>query len=97
MAGDYVLANFSALSDGESSFMAAYTGLTSTINDLDGQLRVNLGDWVGSAQQAYLEAKTIWDKAIADMGLTIQGLSQVLGTANFNYQQAEQTNTGMFA
>jgi 6 kDa early secretory antigenic target len=97
MAGDYVLANFGSLADGESQFTAAYTGLTSTINDLDGQLQTNLGDWVGSAQQAYYEAKAIWDKAITDMGLTIQGLGQVIGTANYNYQEAEQTNTGMFA
>jgi early secretory antigenic target protein ESAT-6 len=97
MAGDYVLANFGTLADGESQFMAAYTGLTSTVNDLDAQLRGHLQDWQGSAQQAYLEAKLIWDKAIADMGLVIQGLSQVLGTANQNYQQAETTNAGMFA
>jgi len=97
MAGDFVLANFGSLAEGESQFTAAYTGLTSTVNDLDAQLRGQLGDWVGSAQQAYIEAKAIWDKAIADMGLTIQGLSQVIGTANQNYQQAETTNAGMFA
>jgi ESAT-6 family protein len=97
MAGDYVLANFGSLAEGESSFAAAYSGLTSTINDLDAQLRGHLQDWQGSAQQAYLEAKAIWDKAIADMGLTIQGLSQVIGTASQNYAQAETTNAGMFA
>jgi 6 kDa early secretory antigenic target len=97
MAGDFVLANFGTLADGESQFMAAYTGLTGTINDLDVQLRGSLGDWEGNAQRAYYEAKAIWDKAIADMGLVIQGLSQVIGTANANYQAAEQTNTGMFA
>jgi 6 kDa early secretory antigenic target len=97
MAGDFVLANFGTLADGESQFMAAYNGLTSTINDLDGQLRSSLTDWEGSAQQAYYQAKAIWDKAIADMGLVIQGLSQVVGTANANYQEAEQTNSSMFA
>lgn len=97
MAGDFVLANFGTLSDGESQFMAAYNGLISTINDLDSQLRGSLGDWEGSAQTAYYQAKAVWDKAIADMGMVIQGLSQVIGTANVNYQQAETTNAGMFA
>jgi 6 kDa early secretory antigenic target len=97
MAGDFVLANFGTLSDGEASFMAAYNGLTSTINSLDAQLRGSLEYWQGSAQQAYLEAKAQWDKAIADMGLTIQGLGSVIGTANGNYQSAETTNAGMFA
>ena len=97
MAGDFVLANFGTLADGESQFMAAYNGLTSTINDLDSQLRGSLDGWEGSAQQAYYQAKAIWDKAIADMGLVIQGMSQVVGTANVNYQQAEQANSTMFA
>ena len=97
MAGDFVLANFGTLADGESQFVAAYNGLTSTINSLDAQLRGSLDNWQGSAQQAYYEAKAQWDKAIADMGLTIQGLGAVIGTANTNYQQAETTNAGMFA
>jgi 6 kDa early secretory antigenic target len=97
MPGDFVLANFGTLSDGEAQFMAAYNGLVSTINNLDSQLRGSLNDWEGNAQQAYYQAKATWDKAIADMGMVIQGLSQVIGTANTNYQQAEATNTGMFA
>jgi 6 kDa early secretory antigenic target len=97
MAGDFVLANFGTLADGEAQFMAAYTGLTSTINDLDAQLRGSLQDWQGNAQQAYFEAKAVWDKAIADMGMVIQGMSSVIGTANTNYQSAETTNTQMFA
>jgi 6 kDa early secretory antigenic target len=96
MADEFVLANFGTLAEGESGFMAAYNGLTSTISDLDGQLRGSLTGWEGSAQEAYYQAKAIWDKAIADMGLTIQGLSQVVGSANSNYQQAEQANSSMF-
>jgi 6 kDa early secretory antigenic target len=97
MAGDYVKAVFGSLSDGEAQFVAAYNGLSSTVNDLDGQLRSSLSTWDGQAQAAYYEAKAVWDKAIADMGMVIQGLSQVIGTANANYQTAEQTNAGMFA
>jgi 6 kDa early secretory antigenic target len=97
MSGDYVLAQFGTLSEGETQFTAAYNGLTSTINDLDSQLRGSLDDWQGDARQAYYEAKAVWDKAIADMGLVIQGLSQVIGVANTNYISAETTNTQMFA
>ena len=96
MAGDYVKAVFGSLSDGEAAFMAAYNGLSSTVNDLDGQLRSSLSSWDGQAQQAYYQAKAIWDKAIADMGMVIQNLSQVIGTANTNYQGAEQANAAMF-
>jgi WXG100 family type VII secretion target len=97
MAGDFVLADFATLSDGEAQFMAAYNGLVSAIDNLDSQLRASLEDWEGSAQTAYYEAKAVWNKAIADMGMVIQGLSQVIATANVNYQSAESSNTQMFA
>jgi 6 kDa early secretory antigenic target len=97
MSGDYVYANFGTLSDAQAQFMAAYTGLTSEINDLDAQLRSHLQDWQGSAQAAYYEAKGIWDRAIADMGMVIQNLSAVVGDANQNYQTAESTNASMFS
>jgi 6 kDa early secretory antigenic target len=97
MAGDYVRAVFGTLADGEAEFMAAYNGLVSTVNDLDSQLRSRLDTWDGQAQAAYYQAKATWDRAIADMGAVIQGLSRVIGTANANYQAAEQSNAGMFA
>jgi early secretory antigenic target protein ESAT-6 len=96
MAGDYVRAVFGSLSDGESQFVAAYNSLSSTVTDLDGQLRSSLATWDGQAQEAYYQAKAVWDKAIADMGAVIQGLSSVLGSANANYQTAERTNSAMF-
>jgi 6 kDa early secretory antigenic target len=96
MAGDFVLANFGSLSDGEAQFVAAYNGLNSTVNNLNSQLQSNLADWVGSAQQAYYEAKSVWEQAITDMGLVIQGMSSVISTGNQNYQDAERTNASMF-
>jgi 6 kDa early secretory antigenic target len=96
MAGDYVRAVFGTLADGESQFMAAYNGLVSEVNDLDGQLRSKLSSWDGQAQAAYYQAKAVWDNAISDMGMVIQGLSRVIGSANENYQTTEQANTSMF-
>jgi 6 kDa early secretory antigenic target len=93
---DYVRAVFGTLAQGESDFMSAYNGLVSTVNDLDGQLRSKLSSWDGQAQAAYYQAKTVWDNAISDMGLVIQGLSRVIGTANENYQVTEQANAQMF-
>lgn len=93
---DYVLANFGSLSEGEAAFAQAYNGLTSTVSDLQGQLQSHLSSWEGSAQAAYHEAQTIWNKAIADMGQVISAMSQVAGVANENYQNAERTNQGMF-
>jgi len=97
MAGDYVRAVFGSLSQGESDFVAAYNSLSTTVNTLDSQLRASLSSWDGQARDAYLVAKATWDKAIADMGMVIQGLSSVIGTAHANYTSAETTNASMFA
>jgi 6 kDa early secretory antigenic target len=96
MSGDYVRANFGGLSDAEAQFAAAYNGLSSTVQTLQGQLEGNLQNWVGSAQTAYTEAHAIWTQAITDMGQVITAMSQVIGTANENYQLAENTNAKMF-
>jgi WXG100 family type VII secretion target len=96
MPGDFVRANFGSLADGEAQFVAAYNGLSSTVNNLDSQLRGSLATWDGQARDAYYQAKAIWDRAMADMGQVISGLSSVIGTANANYQSAESTNAAMF-
>jgi len=93
---DYVMANFGSLSDGQAQFTTAYNGLTSTVENLQGQLQGQLGDWVGAAQQAYHEAQTTWNQAMADMGAVITGMSGVIGAANTNYQEAERVNSQMF-
>ena len=94
--GDFVLANFGSLSEGEAAFAQAYNGLSSTVSNLQAQLQGSLNDWQGSAQAAYREAQTIWNNAMADMGQVITAMSTVIGEANVNYQGAERTNTQMF-
>jgi WXG100 family type VII secretion target len=94
--GDLVSANFASLGDGEASFVASYNGLTSTVETLQGQLQGNLSSWAGTAQQAYREAQTVWNTAIADMGAIIQAMSGVIGAANSNYQDSERVNSSMF-
>lgn len=94
--GDFVLANFASLSEGEAAFAQSYNGLTSTVSNLQAQLQGSLTSWEGSAQAAYHEAQTIWNNAIADMGQVITAMSSVIGEANINYQGAERTNSSMF-
>ena len=94
--GDFVLANFGTLGEGEQAFAQAYTGLSSTVQTLQSQLQGDLSDWTGSAQAAYHEAQSVWNQAIADMGQVITAMSSVIGTATENYTNAERVNTGMF-
>jgi 6 kDa early secretory antigenic target len=94
--GDFVLANFGSLGEGEAAFAQAYNGLTGTVSGLQSQLQSNLSSWAGNAQQAYHEAQAIWNQAIADMAAVITGMSSVISDANINYQDAERVNASMF-
>lgn len=90
---DYTRVQFAAMEQGQADFQRTYTALQSEIEQLESQLNSNLGEWVGSAQQAYHQAQAQWNAAMANMQQVIQQLGVVIGQANDNYQQAEAQNT----
>ena len=89
---DYTRVQFSAMEQGQADFQRTYASLQSEIDQLESQLNTNLGEWVGSAQQAYHEAQAQWHAAMANMQAVIQQLGVVIGQANDNYLQAESQN-----
>lgn len=95
--GDYTRVTFSAMEQGQADFQRTYSSLVSEIDQLESQLNGNLGEWVGSAQQAYHEAQAQWHAAMANMQSVIQQLAVVIGTANDNYQSAEAQNQARWA
>lgn len=98
MAGsDYTRAVFGSLQSGEADFASIYSQLVSTISTLDSQLRSNLAQWDGQAQQAYYVAKAQWDAAMADMQLVLNNLRAVIGEANVNYTTTEAANAALWS
>jgi 6 kDa early secretory antigenic target len=93
---EYTLAQFGTMDQAQADFQGTYSSLRSTMDDLDSQLRTNLSQWEGSAQEAYYAAKTKWDNAMADMQGVLNQLAGVIGTASDNYQQAEKANTALW-
>jgi WXG100 family type VII secretion target len=94
---DYTKAMFGQLEQGRADFASTYSQLQHTVSTLDSQLRANLAEWNGSAQQAYYAAKAVWDAAMADMATVLNQLGTVIGVANENYQSAESANTQLWA
>lgn len=94
---EYTRVMFGTMEQGQADFVRTYSSLQSTVSALDSQLRANLAEWDGAAQQAYYQAKAAWDAAMADMANVVNQLSAVIGTANANYTAAERTNTAMWA
>jgi early secretory antigenic target protein ESAT-6 len=93
---DYTRAVFGSLQSGESDFASIYSNLTSTIETMDSQLRSNLSQWDGEAQQAYYVAKAKWDAAMANMGSVLNNLRGVVGEANVNYTSTEAANAALW-
>jgi len=93
---EFTAVNFGGLAQGEADFASVYQALQNTLTTLESQLNASLNSWTGSAQQAYFAAKAKWDTAAADMASVVNSLSQVIGTANANYTQAETVNRAMW-
>ena len=94
---DYTLAVFGTLQQGQADFQQTYSSLVSEVQMLETQLRASLSQWVGTAQQAYYEQQAQWTAAMAHMEQVLAQLAVVVGTANENYQHAEQVNTSLWA
>ncbi|HEY2579673.1 MAG TPA: WXG100 family type VII secretion target [Streptosporangiaceae bacterium] len=93
---EYTRAVFGSLQSGEADFASIYAKLQGTISTLDAQLRSNLAQWDGEAQQAYYVAKAKWDAAMANMQVVLNNLRSVIGEANVNYSTTEAANANLW-
>lgn len=93
---EYTRAVFGSLQSGEADFASIYSQLQGTISTLDAQLRSNLAQWDGEAQQAYYVAKAKWDAAMANMQMVLSNLRAVIGEANVNYSTTEAANAQLW-
>jgi 6 kDa early secretory antigenic target len=94
---EYTLAVFGTMEQTQADFRQTYGGLATEVQALAAQLRSSLAQWAGSAQQAYYQQQEQWNAAMAHMEQALAQLGVVVGTANQNYQQAEQVNTNLWA
>jgi WXG100 family type VII secretion target len=97
MAGsDYTMAQFGGLQAGEESYKQVYTSLTQRVETLDSQLRSQLAQWNGAAQQAYYVAKSQWDAAMANMSTVLMSLQGVAAEASARYPAVEAQNASLW-
>src|SRR5215471_11674002 len=74
-----------------------YGRLTSTLEELEQRLNPMIQTWTGQAQEAYLQCKTEWDQAAANLATVLNSIGQAVGTAHDNYRAAENTAKGNWA
>src|SRR6202012_4951670 len=93
---EYTMAVFGTLQQGEADFQRTYSSLQTEVSSLESQLRSSLSRWDGSAQNAYYQAQTQWNSAMANMAQVLSQLGAVIVTANDNYMNAESRNTALW-
>lgn len=93
---DYTMAQFGGLQAGEENYKTVYTQLLSRVETLDSQLRSQLAQWNGTAQQAYYVAKGQWDAAMANMQSVLVNLQGVAAEASQRYPAVEAQNASLW-
>ena len=80
---------FEALEAGAGGIRTSYARLTSTIEQLDGDLRPMIASWSGAAQESYLVCKQQWDSAATALAQVLNTIGQAVEEARQNYAAAE--------
>ena len=92
---DYIRVNHASLDQAAGDLESAVRDTIRVIDDLATRLKP-LEGWEGSAKEAYLRAKRVWDAAITDLtGIATQTQRAVLD-ANASYREVDKVAAGYF-
>ena len=84
--------NFGSMDAGSQSINAAAKNVQQQLDDLAAFLKPLVASWTGEAAQMYQGKKQQWDSSAADLFMILNQIGQAVGTANQNYQAAENAN-----
>lgn len=70
--------------------------LDERLNRLEGELSPLRSEWIGSAQQAYTQAKAKWDAAMANLNEVLAKTSTAVSNANQEYAAADRRGANNF-
>lgn len=88
---------FGEMDSGSQSIQAAARNVQQQLDDLAKFLQPLVAAWTGEAAQGYQAQKAKWDAAAADLFLILNQIGTAVGTANANYQAAENANRSTWA
>ena len=96
MSFDGIKVEHGKLDTGSADVIAAARDIEARLNTLEDELKPLASDWTGAAKEAYHEAKTTWDKAIADMIVLLGQAGDNISTSNAEYKAADSRGAGRF-
>ena len=93
---DVIAVDHRALQQAAVDLARAVTASEERIERLAAELAPLHTDWYGSAQEAYLEAKAVWESAQREMRLLLGRLGVAVAAAQEAYQAADQAGARAF-
>jgi ESAT-6 family protein len=93
---DVITVDHAALQQAASDLARAVAASEERIERLGAELAPLDAEWYGSAQEAYLEAKAVWESAQREMRLLLARLSAAVISAQEAYRGADQAGARAF-
>ena len=89
--------SFEHMAQGAQSIQAASKSIEAKLDDLKRYLAPIVGEWQGSAVEAYQARQHEWDQAAVGLFGVLQQIGSAVGVAGDNYHAAEQSNTSLWS
>ncbi|GAA1953017.1 hypothetical protein GCM10009798_10260 [Nocardioides panacihumi] len=93
---DIITVDHAALQQAAADLARAVTASEERIERLAAELGPLDVEWYGSAQHAYLEARTVWESAQHEMRLLLARLGTAVGVAQEAYRSADVAGARAF-
>lgn len=88
--------DYATMKQAEAMFKSTHSQMVQALDDLEADVEARLAVWEDDSRDAYFEAKAKWDKAAREMADLVKEFGEGIGTAQQNYQSAEQSNTSLW-
>jgi WXG100 family type VII secretion target len=93
---DVITVDHAALQRAAADLARAVAASEARIERLAAELVPLQTDWYGAAQEAYLEARAVWESAQRELRLLLSRLGVVVSTAQEAYRHADQAGARAF-
>lgn len=93
---DGLLVDHAGLDAGAADLARGVRAIEERLQRLEGELGELREDWVGSAQEAYLEAKARWDASLREMKDLLARTGTAVAEANAEYAAADRRGAALF-
>jgi len=83
---------FGEIANGQQAVTQVSSQVQQQLDDLKSSIARLVGTWEGQAAAAYQVKQAQWDRSAEELAQVLSQIGVALGTANDNYQSAEQAN-----